>query len=484
MITKKKISCFIIICCCLLTVPVFLSVPAGATSSGTVTITGIIPLVTYNISVTGIDWYNAIVTWKTNDNANSTVGYGTTTSYGSFSTDGAMAKDHTISLYNLSPGTVYHFFVISFDLAGNLATSSDYTFTTTPISPPTVVPTAAPTSYPGGGGGGDSGDSGGGGTLGTAAGSGVGTTLPGLGSPQQANPLIELLGPPEQMLSGLRESLLSANNPGITAPAASGNYPMGFAGLVFNADGQGTLSIDIAAAQAAGAEVTIYVDRIEAYQHNSPGVLLTFWGDNLKINNGTITGPVSRAEFTTDPLNATLAFGTVSGSVHAALPVLIQQVNIDLTIPGYLSTDIQNQFQNILSSNGLRLDTVACTLNVHKVNLTTGPANVTFTIPSFWVDEHGGKDAIRITRISEETGKQELIDTAYEGVDTQGNMIFRGDSPNGTSLFGLVTTGTTAAGQNASPILGMFVRLIGVILIGVIALLAVIAYFGWWKRWL
>lgn len=458
MITKKKISCFIIICCCLLTVPVFLSVPAGALSSGTVTITGTIPLVTYNLSVTGIDWYNATVTWKTNDNTNGTVAYGTTTSYGSLITDGAMVKNHTISLNNLSPGTVYHYFVISFDLAGNLVTSSDYTFTTTPITPPTVVPTAAPTGYYGGGGGGG----GGGGSPASQS----------LRSQQQASPPTEFLGPPEQLLTRVQELLVSTSNPGIGPPAAFGNYPMGFLGLIYNADGQGTLSINIAGAQAAGATVTLYADHVVVYQHHSPGVLLTFWGNNLTINNGTITGPVSRGEFTTDPLNATLALGNVSGSVHAALPALIQRADIDLTIQGNLSADIENRFQDILNSKGLHLDTVAFTLNVQKVNLTTGPANVTFTIPASWVNEHGGKDAVRIIRISEENGKQELIDTVYEGGDAQGNMIFRGDSPEGTSLFGLVTASTNTAQQNAFPF----------VLIGVIALLAVIVHFGWWKK--
>ena len=50
---------------------------------------------------------------------------------GSLSTNGVMAKDHTISLSNLLPGTVYHFQVISVDLAGNRAVSADLTFTTT-----------------------------------------------------------------------------------------------------------------------------------------------------------------------------------------------------------------------------------------------------------------------------------------------------------------------------------------------------------------
>jgi hypothetical protein len=218
-------------------------------------------------------------------------------------------------------------------------------------------------------------------------------------------------------------------------------------------------------------------------------VLFTFWGYNLTIKNRNITAPVSRAEFVTDPINATLALGSVSGSVHAVLSELIQRGNIDLTLSGDVSTDTQNQFRDILNRNGLQLDTAAFTLDVHKVNVTTGPANVTFAIPASWVDAHGGKDAVRIIRISEETGEQELIDTVYGGVDAQGDMIFRGDSPNGTSLFGLVTAGTTAAAQEAHLNGGMFGQsLIGipmpylVVLIGVIALLAVIAYFGWQYR--
>jgi hypothetical protein len=127
--TEKKSLVFIIICCCLLTLPVFLSVPAGALQSGTTAITGIVPLVVYDITVTGIDTSHATVSWKTNGDANSTVGYGTTTSYGSLSTNGLMVKDHTIYLNNLLPGTVYHFRVRSADIVGNRAVSADLTFT-------------------------------------------------------------------------------------------------------------------------------------------------------------------------------------------------------------------------------------------------------------------------------------------------------------------------------------------------------------------
>ncbi len=80
MTAKKKSLVFVIFCCCLITVPVFLAGPAGALNSGKITITANLQLITYNLAVTGVDFYDATVTWKTNGNTNSTVEYGTTTS--------------------------------------------------------------------------------------------------------------------------------------------------------------------------------------------------------------------------------------------------------------------------------------------------------------------------------------------------------------------------------------------------------------------
>jgi PKD repeat protein len=361
----------------------------------------------------------------------------------------------------------------------------------TPVITVTQGPVESIFSYLGGGGGGESGSA-----------SAAAAAAQPAAAVQPANPIgQQLLAPPEQIAAPAVAAPNPAANPGIAAPVAAASYPAGFTGLSYNANGQGTVSIDTGAALAAGATVTMYADHVNVYQHHSPGVLLTFWGNNFKTNNGTISGQVSRAEFVTDPLNATLAFGNISGSVHAALPALTQRVYLNLTVPGNVSTVTMNQFQDSLSGNGLQLNTVAYTFDVQKVNLTTGPANVTFTIPASWVNQNGGKNAVMITHISE-TGKPELLNTVYEGTDAQGNMIFRGDSPNGLSLFGLVTAEAYAAEQKANPNatyvgvsrssmvtnVGMYSWLIEIILhnqvvlIGVIVLLAMIAYFGWWKR--
>ena len=58
--------------------------------------------------------------------------YGTTTSYGSSTTlDATMVTSHSQALTELSASTLYHYRVKSKDAAANLATSGDFTFTTT-----------------------------------------------------------------------------------------------------------------------------------------------------------------------------------------------------------------------------------------------------------------------------------------------------------------------------------------------------------------
>jgi len=293
-----------------------------------------------------------------------------------------------------------------------------------------------------------------------------------------------------------------ASNPGAPAYGAFESFPVGFIGMSYNADGLGNLDISLAAAKAAGATVTTYFNRVEVYQHHSPGVLITFWGDHFTLGNGSVTGPVTKAEFITDPLNATLAIGKVSGSVHAVLPELTQRTFMNNTISGNVSAGTRDRFEEILNRNNLDLGSIAYTLDVKKINLTTGPANITLTLPATWVNLHGGISAVHITRISDDTGQTELVSTEYVGLDSRDNMIFRGDSPNGTSLFGLLTAEATATAQKEHPNetyvpaskpamitnVGMFGWLAGIIsenpvlLAGIIILIALVAYFGWWRR--
>jgi peptidoglycan hydrolase-like protein with peptidoglycan-binding domain/phosphodiesterase/alkaline phosphatase D-like protein len=89
----------------------------------------------------------ATVTWTTNELANTQIEYGTSTSYGFTSPlNTSFALTHSESLSNLFPNTTYHYRVISADGAGNLATSTDETFTTSALPVPQEIINPAPSS--------------------------------------------------------------------------------------------------------------------------------------------------------------------------------------------------------------------------------------------------------------------------------------------------------------------------------------------------
>jgi len=81
----------------------------------------------------------ATVSWATDEASDSQAEYGTTSSYGSSSAiDSSLVLAHTVTLSGLTASTTYHYRVKSRDAAGNLATSGDFTFTTSP--PPDTTP--------------------------------------------------------------------------------------------------------------------------------------------------------------------------------------------------------------------------------------------------------------------------------------------------------------------------------------------------------
>ncbi|TSC70575.1 MAG: glycoside hydrolase family protein [Parcubacteria group bacterium Gr01-1014_46] len=101
------------------------------------------------ISSSGIKSSSVNIVWTTDESSDTVVEYGLTTSYGSLSTNSSLLTLHSRSLVNLKSNTLYHFRVKSKDAAGNLAVSTDKTFTTlagssTPPPPPTPTPTPTP----------------------------------------------------------------------------------------------------------------------------------------------------------------------------------------------------------------------------------------------------------------------------------------------------------------------------------------------------
>ncbi|RJQ28798.1 hypothetical protein C4571_02795 [Candidatus Parcubacteria bacterium] len=98
------------------------------------------PPAIFSIAV-GTSTSTATVTWTTNEPADSQVFYDLTSAYGSSTIlDAALLVSHTQTLTGLTPGTAYHYQVKSRDGAGNVASSSDQTFTTIAVdaTPPAI----------------------------------------------------------------------------------------------------------------------------------------------------------------------------------------------------------------------------------------------------------------------------------------------------------------------------------------------------------
>ena len=79
----------------------------------------------------------AIVSWNTDEAADSTTWYGTSTPVVAGSpflsaSDASLGTAHSLDLSSLIASTVYNYFVVSQDAAGNTASSSEFSFTTLP----------------------------------------------------------------------------------------------------------------------------------------------------------------------------------------------------------------------------------------------------------------------------------------------------------------------------------------------------------------
>ncbi|MEK6777694.1 MAG: PKD domain-containing protein [bacterium] len=104
----------------------------GQTASDSITVTLSIsqaPIIS-NITVTGITADSAVITWTTDQPADSLVDYGETVSYGTQAADSNLVTAHAITLSSLNPGTAYHFRVTSKNAEGLSSSSGNSTFTT------------------------------------------------------------------------------------------------------------------------------------------------------------------------------------------------------------------------------------------------------------------------------------------------------------------------------------------------------------------
>ena len=111
----------------------------GLSGGHTFTTADVTPPAISGVYSTDITASSATIAWTTSEAATSLVVYGTSTSYGSTtSQDMTLVTKHSVGLTGLSPQTTYHFKVKSSDTAGLSTQSGDFTFTTTDVGAPVI----------------------------------------------------------------------------------------------------------------------------------------------------------------------------------------------------------------------------------------------------------------------------------------------------------------------------------------------------------
>jgi hypothetical protein len=99
------------------------------------------PSITF-VGISDVTSTTATIHWSTDTASDSQVQYGTTISYGNLTAlDPTLVINHVQMLTGLTPGTVYHFWVLSRDATGSIAPSRDYQFMTitSPNRPAPVI---------------------------------------------------------------------------------------------------------------------------------------------------------------------------------------------------------------------------------------------------------------------------------------------------------------------------------------------------------
>jgi|GEM_PF-462824 len=96
------------------------------------------------VAASAVGASSATVTWTTDEIADTSVEYGLNAAYASTTTlNPILTTAHSVALTGLNGGTLYHYAVLSHDIAGVLTKSADSTFTTVSTAAPVISAVAA-----------------------------------------------------------------------------------------------------------------------------------------------------------------------------------------------------------------------------------------------------------------------------------------------------------------------------------------------------
>lgn len=102
------------------------------------------------VSIVDIAPSSATVIWETNEEGNSLVRFGSSIKYGSLTGNDSelLTSKHSVSLFDLKPGQIYHLKAVTYDASGNRAESVDKTFSTLNSDGSEIAPSTSTEKIP------------------------------------------------------------------------------------------------------------------------------------------------------------------------------------------------------------------------------------------------------------------------------------------------------------------------------------------------
>ncbi|MCD6523226.1 MAG: PKD domain-containing protein, partial [Candidatus Diapherotrites archaeon] len=107
------------------------------TDTAQVVVDDVTPPTISNVNV-NVGPNSATITWDTDEPANGTIEYGTTTNYGSSVSHTDFVTSHSVTISGLSGDTAYHFKIEVYDQSGNYNETTDDTFKTIDVDAPDI----------------------------------------------------------------------------------------------------------------------------------------------------------------------------------------------------------------------------------------------------------------------------------------------------------------------------------------------------------
>jgi hypothetical protein len=202
--------------------------------------------------------------------------------------------------------------------------------------------------------------------------------------------------------------------------------------------------VDRAAAEKSGGQVRIEKDTI-IVDKQTHSITISTMGTGLQQGD-VISAPVADIRLESAPVSAQISNGaTASFSFSSSLNAIPQNSQITSSIIEIPEQSTRDKFENALSEKGLAINEIAYTVKVDKANIQDisdiGETTVVMSALPAWVNSYGGPDKVSIARVADD-GSSQVLETNYVGIDASGNMQFEGISPNGLSIFALITVRT------------------------------------------